>query len=487
MSDEEFKHSPIDDDELAGFDSESGYPVRRFRLWELWERYLKRKVTDDVGDLQEQIDGKLGKTDTVGFASLIEQGNSESLNNNAQMAWRKADGTLVKRTWTDIKNGVRNDFGALINTASVKTTPEDGDKVIVGSSSESWASRGVTLLNLWTNLFKAKADALYLSLTGGSLSGNISVNNVGSASEVTINTDNTDRYGFLNFTRNGVLRWRVLKGNDAEGGSNSGSNFYVMRYDDSGNWLANALSINRPDGWTTIGSNLTVSSSTPQLLLNTGNASENALLRFNRNGSNRWAIFKGNGAEVGSNAGSDLSIYAYSDAGNFLSQPFYIVRSTGQTVVNTLNMGGGQIQFPATQNPSSGANVLDDYEEGTWTPTVEFGGGTTGIAYSAQAGTYIKIGRLLYIDGNFTLTSKGSSTGEATMTIPFTLSSEPGGIPNYAVNLSSVSGGTMMWGQGSSLKWRMMGTTGITNTSLTNSHFNNNTACYFSIVGRVSA
>ena len=32
--------------------------------------------------------------------------------------------------------------------------------------------------------------------------------------------------------------------------------------------------------------------------------------------------------------------------------------------------GAGQILFPATQNASSGANTLDDYEEGTWTPVI---------------------------------------------------------------------------------------------------------------------
>src|SRR5262245_38953599 len=32
----------------------------------------------------------------------------------------------------------------------------------------------------------------------------------------------------------------------------------------------------------------------------------------------------------------------------------------------------GQIIFPATQNSHAGANVLDDYEEGTFTPAVEF-------------------------------------------------------------------------------------------------------------------
>jgi hypothetical protein len=80
----------------------------------------------------------------------------------------------------------------------------------------------------------------------------------------------------------------------------------------------------------------------------------------------------------------------------------------------------GQIKFPATQNASADANTLDDYEEGTWTPGISFGGGTTGITYSSQTGTYTKIGNRVFIDGIFTLSNKGSSTGAALITgLPF--------------------------------------------------------------------
>lgn len=84
----------------------------------------------------------------------------------------------------------------------------------------------------------------------------------------------------------------------------------------------------------------------------------------------------------------------------------------------------GQIPFPATQNPSTDANTLDDYEEGTWTPVVNFGGATTGITYTTQLGTYTKIGRVVIAHINIVLSSKGSATGNATITgVPFTSSS----------------------------------------------------------------
>jgi hypothetical protein len=52
---------------------------------------------------------------------------------------------------------------------------------------------------------------------------------------------------------------------------------------------------------------------------------------------------------------------------------------------------GAGITFPATQSASTDANTLDDYEEGTWTPT------SSGVTFSSASGTYTKIGRLVYL------------------------------------------------------------------------------------------
>ena len=79
---------------------------------------------------------------------------------------------------------------------------------------------------------------------------------------------------------------------------------------------------------------------------------------------------------------------------------------------------------------TAAANALDDYEEGTWTPGVAFGGGSTGITYSLNTGTYTKIGRQVTVNGYIVLTSKGSSTGSAQITgLPFTI---PSNNANYS-------------------------------------------------------
>lgn len=63
---------------------------------------------------------------------------------------------------------------------------------------------------------------------------------------------------------------------------------------------------------------------------------------------------------------------------------------------NTSGSGAG-ITFPATQSPSSDANTLDDYEEGTWTPSYITNGNPFGsVAYTAnRVGIYTKVGRLV--------------------------------------------------------------------------------------------
>jgi hypothetical protein len=89
------------------------------------------------------------------------------------------------------------------------------------------------------------------------------------------------------------------------------------------------------------------------------------------------------------------------------------VQSAGSISVGgaTPTTSGIGITFPATQSASSDANTLDDYEEGTWTPVLSFGGASVGIAYTYQSGFYTKIGNTVTVQYVIFLSSKGSSTG----------------------------------------------------------------------------
>lgn len=72
---------------------------------------------------------------------------------------------------------------------------------------------------------------------------------------------------------------------------------------------------------------------------------------------------------------------------------FYMLDGATERV--RLLKGAGGIKFPATQAASSDANTLDDYEEGTFTPTIEGSTAAGTGTYSTQEGYYVKIGKLV--------------------------------------------------------------------------------------------
>ena len=138
----------------------------------------------------------------------------------------------------------------------------------------------------------------------------------------------------------------------------------------------------------------------------------------------------------GSVSASNLAASGTGSSSNFLRGDMAWTSATGTgsvalaslpTFSTTIGVGGATasasgsgISFPATQSASSDANTLDDYEEGTFTPNLAFGGGSSGMTYSIQTGSYIKIGRLVFVSINIQLTALGSSTGSSTITnLPF--------------------------------------------------------------------
>ena len=105
--------------------------------------------------------------------------------------------------------------------------------------------------------------------------------------------------------------------------------------------------------------------------------------------------------------------------------------STLGALTQALDLGStGQIQFPATQNASSNANTLDDYEEGTWTPSIA---GTSIVMAAGNDGSYTKIGRVVYFQAFVTLSS-GTPTGAQITGLPFVTPNS--GNSNYAMSVN---------------------------------------------------
>ena len=80
-----------------------------------------------------------------------------------------------------------------------------------------------------------------------------------------------------------------------------------------------------------------------------------------------------------------------------------------------LNETGGQVRVGSGgitfNGDTAAANALDDYEEGTWTPTITgYSSGST-QTYSSQSGKYTKIGNMVYAHFYVALSSKGNISG----------------------------------------------------------------------------
>lgn len=94
---------------------------------------------------------------------------------------------------------------------------------------------------------------------------------------------------------------------------------------------------------------------------------------------------------------------------------------TGNLVIGTSGKG---IDFSAT--PGTGTSeLLADYEEGTFTPSIT--GGATGVSYTTQSGTYTKVGRLVTFRLNLVM-SAATANGTAFKVggLPFTVGIQGG-------------------------------------------------------------
>jgi hypothetical protein len=207
------------------------------------------------------------------------------------------------------------------------------------------------------------------------------------------------------------------------------------------------------------------------LLLSGGGSSTNFNIDYGTVASNRL-YFRQNYFD-----GSGNITFQYSSDGTMAS-PINVlaikwgggIAVTGLTDISAAT--SGQIKFPATQNASSNANTLDDYEEGTWTPSL---GGTA--TYDIRTGTYTKVGNVVTITGSIRPSSLGTGSTNTLTGLPFSAAGDAyGGIAygdGWAVSVYSV----FLYISGSTLEVRGF-TAAATSTGLVNL-FQTNARIYF--------
>jgi hypothetical protein len=166
--------------------------------------------------------------------------------------------------------------------------------------------------------------------------------------------------------------------------------------------------------------NVGIGQSAPTALLHLEKAAQDNILAVVGQDTYEGALFlssAGSGKDANIVIGNSRSLIFYSTAN---STP-----AARGTRILTIDSQG--IKFGTD---TAAANALDDYEEGTWTMGIAFGGASVGVTTSSNTGTYTKIGRQVTVSGYLVLTSKGSSTGSAKLTgLPFTVGA---GVQNFA-------------------------------------------------------
>lgn len=121
--------------------------------------------------------------DAAQMPAQIAAAVDEAFPNDAMLVARKADGTLIQRSWTNVKSLVGSSFGGLINGMTLKATPVDADILAIGDSEASNGSRRITLSSVAAYILtKVASAANFLANTNGLLG----VNNVW-ASAVPVN------------------------------------------------------------------------------------------------------------------------------------------------------------------------------------------------------------------------------------------------------------------------------------------------------------
>jgi len=311
-----------------------------------------------------------------------------------------------------------------VTTTVVPTTLQQGELAVNITDKKVWVGNAATTP---VQLLGGGADGNFstITVTGNSYlattSGNVGIGTTSPSYKLDVN-------GSANFAQNvnlasGVdLQWG---GGDVaiENSSTnlifktfSGSLAERMRIDSAGNvGIGNSI----PSTFNSFANNLVIGngSSDEGLTIYTGTTNVGTL-NF-ADGTSGDALYQG---YIQYNHNLDEMRFYVNYAGS--TSPRLSINSVGGVqAANSISVGGATpttsgagITFPATQDPSSNANTLDDYEEGTWTPTDVSGAGLT---FSSVQAYYTKVGRMVTLNASFTFPANASTAAISIGGIPF--------------------------------------------------------------------
>jgi hypothetical protein len=142
----------------------------------------------------------------------------------------------------------------------------------------------------------------------------------------------------------------------------------------------------------------------------------------------------------------------------------------------SINGGLGTLNLASMSFDNGVTEVSIKGPASPFTPVLSFGGGSTGITYSSRVCQQYMIGKMCYINIYIALSSKGSSTGAAAVSIPLTSTTTTTSIPlTYFAGITSAGNQptTFLGPSTSSLLLLFTNTTTGAITSITDTNFSN--------------
>ena len=171
--------------------------------------------------------------------------------------------------------------------------------------------------------------------------------------------------------------------------------------------------------------------------------------------------------QIGANTANNLGFYNPTHSTYMAAMNQY-----GIGVGSAVPSSGFGITFPSTQSPSSNSNTLDDYEEGSWTPTDASGAGLT---FSSAYGYYIKVGKVVYVQAKIIFPSTGSSANNLLGGLPFGMNnSSPYNFPVQSCAANGNTSALRAYGYSSNFVFLNTSDATSTNASLSGANINFN-------------
>ena len=394
------------------------------------------------GSIAGVLSGSNNNT-AIGYASL--NANTQGDNNVAVGYFSMGVGTTTGSNNVAIgRQSLEDATSATDNTA---VGHQAGANITTGNTNVAVGRNALVLATACTDVVSIGAYSMDAVTTSTAVNGSVAIGK--SALGAFTGGGNCTAIGYQSLEdnvsgyNNTAVGYQSLANATGAGNSSVGSQAGDLITSGTNNTLlgsASEVSANSATNQTVIGQGATGQADNSVTLGNTATTQVYVAPHASEGGATQQLVFRDN---------ADKGIINYDHNNGMFKITVEGVEHSRFTSLGDIVINNGGINFPddASSSASSDANTLDDYEEGTFTPTLTTNATDfTSVTYdSATSGRYTKVGNLVHVQG-FIKTDAiniGSASGDVSIGgLPFTAitSSTPTQKNHATINISLANG-----------------------------------------------